>query len=178
MDIATAALIAEIIGAIAVVISLIYLSSQIRHGTKTAEDAAFRDVFASVGDLMAWMNAAPNKSILMKGLIDFRSLKGEEKFVFDSMLTMLVTLVESSVISNAAELVKDETMENWADYLGGRYFEYPGAREWWAGSKTNYISELQECVDRMIDAVDHESDYWAIKTPTRFPTEVQRSVQE
>ena len=35
----------EIIGALAVVVSLLYVAGQIRHNTKTSQDEAYRDIF-------------------------------------------------------------------------------------------------------------------------------------
>jgi hypothetical protein len=167
--------IGEIIGAVAVVISLLYLSNQIRHGTRTAEDAAFREVFGHVGTLVQWMNEPQHRPVLLKGLLEYDSLAPEEKVTFDSMLTMLLTYVESAVISNSAELIKDETMGNWREYVGTRYFAYPGAQQWWHGTKGIYIQGLQNWVDDMIEEVDMAADYWGIKVPpnksfSRIPT--------
>ena len=117
----------EIIGALAVVVSLLYLSYQIRQGTKTAEDAAFRDIFASTSARLSWVNEPNNRKILMTGLMDYNALGSEDRFAFDGMFPVLITFVESSMISNAAALVEHETMQNWAAYLQSRYFAYPGA---------------------------------------------------
>lgn len=155
----------EVIGALAVVASLIYLSFQIRQAAKTAEDAAFRDVFASVGDHMGRMLDAENRPVLLKGLADYQSLNPEDKFTFDGIFVILVTMVESSVISNAAELMKDETMDNWRYYMGTRFFAYPGAQDWWKDSRPIYITELQEFFDEIIASVDQDSDFWGIKAP-------------
>ena len=158
----------EVIGALAVVISLLYLSFQIRHAAKTAEDAAFRDVFASVGDHIGRMIDAENRPTLLKGLADYRSLSPEEKFTFDGIFTILLTMVESSVIANAAELMKDETLDNWRYYMGTRFFAYPGARDWWADSRAIYIPELQKFFEEIIASADHDSDFWGIKpTPDK-----------
>jgi len=159
------AAVSDAVGAIAVVVSLLYLSTQIRHGTKTAEDSAFRDIFATLTGHIDTMIEPPNREVILKGLSDYQSLAGEEKFTFDGVFVMLVTLVESTVISNAAELVKDETMENFGFYLRTRYFAYQGARDWWNDSKAIYIPELQTWFDQMIAKADPNSDFWGIKVP-------------
>ena len=75
-------------------------------------------------------------------------------------------MVESSVIANAAELVKDETMDNQRYYIGTRFFAYQGARDWWEDSRAIYISELQDWFDDLIANVDRDLDFWGIKVQT------------
>ncbi|MCZ6894275.1 MAG: hypothetical protein O7H40_09540 [Gammaproteobacteria bacterium] len=153
----------EVVGALAVVLSLLYLALQIRHSSKMAEDAAFRDVFSAVTVQFSAMTEGPNAEIILKGLVDFATLSGREKYIFDTQMACMVTLVESSFISNEAQFISDETMENWSFYLRPRYLAYPGWREWWGESKGVFIPEAQSWFDRQIDRADPSSDYWIIR---------------
>ena len=121
--------IGELIGALAVVLSLLYLARQIRHSSKMAEDTAFRDVFTGVTAQFASMAEGPNAEIILKGLKNFDELSGRERYVFDSHMSGFVTLVESSFISNKARFLSDETMENWGYFLRQKYVYYPGWQE-------------------------------------------------
>ena len=155
--------IGEVIGAVAVVFSLLYLATQVRHSSRTAEDAAFRDVFAAVTAQFTSMAEGPNSEIIIKGLKDFDSLTGSEKYTFDKLMSSFITLVESTFISNQGQFIPDETMENWSYVLRTRYFAYPGWRAWWEQSRAIYIPEAQEWFDRQIARTDQNSDYWRIK---------------
>ncbi len=153
----------EVVGALAVVLTLGYLAVQIRHSTKSAEDAAFRDVFSAVTVQFSSMLEGPNSDVILKGLVDFNGLTGREKYIFDGLMTSLITLVESSFISNEAQFVSDETMENWSFYLRTRYLSYPGWRDWWQETKQIYIPEAQSWFDRQLQRSDANSDFWGIK---------------
>lgn len=153
----------EVAGALGVIISLLYLAVQIRHSSKTAEDSATRDVFAAVGVQLATMVQEPNRDLVLKGLVEYRALSGAEKFTFDGLMGGLVILVESSVISNRANLLQDESMENWGFYLRPRFLAYQGFRDWWADSRGILVAEAQAWFDREIGKADSESDFWRIR---------------
>ncbi len=156
------ALVAEIAGGAGVIASLIYLAVQIRHSSKMAEDIAVRDVFGLVTHQFTSMAEGPNAEIILRGLIDFGSLAGRDKYIFDSLMTSFVTLVESTFISNQARFISDDTMENWSFFLRSRYLSYPGWQAWWSENKGVYIPEAQSWFDQQIDRADPESDYWGI----------------
>ena len=154
--------IGEIVGAGAVFVSLVYLAVQIRHSSKTAEDAAFREVFSAVTVLMSDLANDQNTGVVLKGLSDFGSLSPTEKYKFDNLFAALATLVESSFMSHEAEFVSEETMENWGYYLRTRYLRYPGWKTWWDGAKGVYVLEVQRWFDRQVKLAEKESDYWGI----------------
>ena len=154
--------IGEVIGAFAVVLSLLYLALQIRHSSKMAEDTALRDVFGVVTTQFASMVEGPNAEIILKGLKNFDELAGREKYIFDTHMSSFVTLVESTFISNQTRFISDETMENWSFVLRTRYIAYPGFQEWWTGAKKIYIQSFQIWMDRQIERSDPKLDYWGI----------------
>ncbi|MGR8946691.1 MAG: hypothetical protein ACU84Q_01500 [Gammaproteobacteria bacterium] len=154
--------ISEVVGAIGVIVSILYLATQIRHGARAAEDAAFRDAFVAVSDTLANMGEGENAEIILKGLRNFSDLNSREKYTFDSIMTGFFTLVESTIISNEVDLMSDETMENWSFVLRTRYLGYPGMQEWWGGAKKIYIQHAQDWMDRQIERSDAKLDYWGI----------------
>ena len=153
----------EVVGTFGVIVSLLYLALQIRHNTNTAEDSATRDVFAAVGVQLSQMVEHSNSEIILRGLVDYKSLRGHDKFTFDSLMGSLMVLVESSFISHGADLLSDETMENWGCYLRPRLLAYPGMRDWWSETKDIYVPPVQQWIDREIERTDIESDFWGIK---------------
>ena len=155
--------IGEVVGAMAVVLSLIYLSFQIRHATKASEDASFRSLVDSSGDQLRSMVEPSNRGIVLKGLGDYQSLNSEEKFVFDCELLQLITIAESSAIAKEAELIEGQILEDWSYYFSTRYFPYPGFREWWMGAKGVFSLEFRKWIDAEIAKADHDLDIWGIK---------------
>ena len=163
MDWDVIGVISEVVGATAVVVSLLYLAVQVRHGTKTTADAAFRDLFSALTVQWASMVEGPNSEVMLKGLVDFHGLSPREKYVFDGLMSGFVTLAESSILSNDAKFLADVTMENWGYLVRTRYLSYSGWRDWWQVSKEVYHPEAQAWFDRQLEATDSAADFWGIK---------------
>ena len=155
--------VAEVVGAAGVILSLLYLATQIRHGLTTAEDTATKDVIASVVTHLDAMAEESNRSSITRGLIDYRNLSGDEKVTFDSLVTSLLMMASSSLMSNRANLLPDELFSGWSGYLQPRFFAYQGMREWWEESRTVFIPEMQAWVDEELSKADTTSDFWGIK---------------
>jgi hypothetical protein len=155
--------IAEVVGALGVIFSLLYLAVQIRHGLTAAEDTATKEVVASVVVQLNAMAEGSNRSSITRGLIDYRNLSGDEKVTFDSLMTSLLMIVSSSFMSNKANLLTDELFSGWSGYLQPRLFPYPGMREWWDESRNVFIPEMQAWVDEEFAKADTNLDFWGIR---------------
>lgn len=143
--------IGEVVGAAAVVFSLIYVGTQIRQNTKISRDEAIREIYAATTHHLNVLAVPENAQCILKGLDNFDALNREEKYRFDNLMGGLINLVETSVLSNDADLIQDETMEAWANFLGPRYFGYPGISEWWYEARTVYAPSTRAWVDREIE---------------------------
>ena len=132
--------IGEVVGAVAVVASLLYLAVQVRQNSRIATDGAYRNSQSAIGSQVAMMIDAGNTPIILKGLESFESLTSEEKFNFDSLMLGLVSLIESELLSNRAQYLTDETMGNWSHYLQ-RYLVYPGWQDWWLLNKQSFAAK-------------------------------------
>lgn len=151
----------EVLGAIVVVASVIYLGIQIRHNTRASRDEAYRDIFTAVSSQFSIMAEPENCQVLLKGFANFKALTPGEKFQFDSLLCAWMTLLESSVISNEADLILDETMENWAHYMRPRFFCYSGFALWWEQAQGNFHPDAVQWVDRQIRKSEG-LDFWGL----------------
>jgi hypothetical protein len=155
--------VAEVVGALGVILSLLYLAAQIRQGLRSAEDTATKEVIASVVVQFNAMAEESNRSSITKGLIDYRNLSGDEKLTFDSLMTSLLMIVSSSFMSNRANLLTDDLFSGWSGYLQPRLFPYPGMREWWDEARNVFIPEVQAWVDKEFAKADTDQDFWGIK---------------
>lgn len=151
----------EVLGAVVVVASVIYLGVQIKHNTRASRDEAYRDIFTAVSAQFSKMAEPENNEVLLKGLANFTTLSPSEKFQFDSLMCAWMTLLESSVISNEADLILDETMENWAHYMRSRFFCYSGFSEWWEHAQGNFHPDAGQWVDRQISKSEG-LDFWGL----------------
>ena len=132
---------------------------------QAAQDAAYRDAFAAVSNKLSAMSDGPNGEIILKGLTDFDELSANEKYIFDNQLTGLFTLLESSIISNEANLILDESLENWSFVLRTRYLPYDGFHQWWECAEGIYMKQTADWLNKQVARTDRDSDFWGIKAP-------------
>ena len=140
----------EIIGALAVVITLIYLSAQIRQASESAKSsnvANFRlSNFAFVAEL-----------IRDKDLLDLytRAQSGaeitrEEKIRFDLVMLLLFRATESIHLENEKGGVDEELWESTNAHFGW-VLSQPGARASWDRQKRLFTRSFREHFDREVE---------------------------
>jgi hypothetical protein len=83
--------------------------------------------------------------------------------VFDSLILGLVTVIESSVLSNEKELLSQETIENWEFLLQTRFLPYQGVTDWWAEADGGFPPEFRNWFERQISTTDKSADFFRIK---------------
>jgi hypothetical protein len=154
---------AELLGAIGVIASLLYLATQIRQGTRTARDTAVRAMVAETNHQLHEMLRSGNSTVLFCGLADYNGLGGPEKFQFDSLIAGYLNVVESSIVSNDAMLLSDDTMECWGYYIRTRFLAYPGTLVWWEEAQAYFSVGMRDWMARQISQTDMNSDIWGIK---------------
>ncbi len=138
----------EVVGAIAVVCSLVYVGTQIRQNTRTSRDEAIREIYTATTNQLNALALPDNARCILKGLENFGALDPEEKYRFDNLMGALINLVETSILSNDVDLLQDESMDAWAGFLGPRYFVHPGMFEWWNQARSVYAASTQAWIDR------------------------------
>ena len=127
----TAALLAEIIGAIAVVVSLIYLAVQVRQNSVLLKTDSY-------GRALDWLSEfqfslgeddALNR-IFSRGIIDIESLKPRERTRMAWALYHAFGSFEFLFHSSRSGGLPDGIWERW-DGTVDWWLSYPGVRTWW-----------------------------------------------
>ena len=153
----------EVVGAIAVVLSLLYVAAQVRHGATTAANSTTPENYASAAEYLASMADSPNREIVLKALVGYEELGPPDKFTFDNLMVGWLTLAESAFISQEVDLMDQDAMETWGFYLRTRYLAYPGMLKWWSETKGSFVPAAQLWVEEQISRTDMNSDFWGIK---------------
>jgi hypothetical protein len=154
---------AEVFGAAAVVISLIYLATQIRQTGRVSAAAAFQGIIDGNNEHFRFLSAPENAALMAKGLKGFVALSPSERIGFEFLLAGLLNQVEATFITLQAQMMSEETMENWGWWLQTRIFCYEGAREWWEGAKLGYDPGVVAWIDQQVAAADTSLDYYGIR---------------
>lgn len=154
---------AELLGATAVVISLVYLAVQIRQSGRVSAAAAFQGIIDGITEHFRFMYAPENADVVAKGLADFRSLSATERMQFEALVAGMLNQVEASLITLHAQMMSGDTMENWAWWLRTRLFCYEGFRDWWSDAKQGYAPEVAEWINQQVALADTSLDFYGLK---------------
>jgi len=129
----------EILGAIAVVVSLVYLATQIRQNSKAVRNEALQRAIedrSSMAKITMQSDLAP---IWRRGLGEFDSLTDDEKVQFNGvMLTMISSHMGLRGLFLDGSLDRS-TFTIFEDDLTGVML-CPGVRTWWNETQSAYIT--------------------------------------
>lgn len=141
---------AESLGALAVVISLVYLAYQIRqntHAMRLAEydsrATAFREIVTNIG------RSAESARIFLEGGRDLDALSDVDNVQFVTMMNSAFTTFENFHYKTQQGMVDEQMSESWRNGLHA-YLAMPGVHRYWEYQRTMYTKRFQAYVDREI----------------------------
>ena len=151
--------IAELIGAIAVVVSLVYLAVQIRQNTRQVEEQARGQRFMVLGALGdQWRGFRSNvvsspevAGIWRRGNGNLSSLSDDERTVFDLLMVEFFWGIAYNWIMGVedglGEYLRYEIKDNLLVY------DSRGLRDWWATSahRNEYPTDVVNFVDKLME---------------------------
>ena len=131
----------EVIGAIAVIASLIYLAFEIRENTRAMQRAATQDIHRSLNDQARCLVESPDLAALF-----FRAsqrpdeLTGEERFRFQFLLSYVFSNFELAIEYYREGLLGDDMIEGYVQGIRP-LFENPLVVEWWEAEGQGVFSQ-------------------------------------
>jgi hypothetical protein len=121
----------EVIGAIAVIASLIYLAFEIRQNTRAMRRAATQDIHRSLNDQTRCLVESPDLAALyFRASQRPEELTGEERFRFQMLLAYVLSNFELAIEYYREGLLSDDVIEGWVKGIHP-LFENPVVVEWW-----------------------------------------------
>jgi len=144
MDWVVVGVVAEIVGAVAVVITLIYLAIQVRDSNQQARIATTQDV---VDQAARWKEliAADEKlaEVYSRGMADFIQLSDHERTRFDFLIRARLQIATGAVLARDAKLLNPNPGELEERVIEGEILnmlEQPGFQQWWSTTDRRGIS--------------------------------------
>jgi hypothetical protein len=132
--------IAEILGAVAVLTTLVYLAIQIRHLKKQNESDALDHVIDALNDFAGRIAESESlASIIQRGRVSYESLDEDERIRFDSIHMFLLNVLESWYLQEQElqSVMGGKGIENITNNI--TYFcDSPGFRDFWKHAKLVY----------------------------------------
>jgi len=143
--------IGEIVGSIAVVVSLVYVSLQIRHANKQSEIESFRHTWDGLNQFCDQVTASrETASTINRGRVSLDSLDEADYLVFEHIHLRLLNTLESWYLqllqTSRPGPYREQQIENLAGIVGG-YFGHPGTRALWRRLRP-YYPTIAEIVER------------------------------
>ena len=142
--------VAEVLGALAVVVSLLYLAAQVRRSADATHAASrYATAGLTTGILVPIACDAEVASIFRRGQMDPDSLSDDEGFRFDVLLYSIFDQWETmfSQVQRGAM-----SKEDWAKYensIIGVYLAQPGSQRFWEKTSDMYSASFREYVDQV-----------------------------
>ena len=139
MSLSDLASIGNFVSGAAVLISLVYLASQVRQDTKATRAAIHQNV------LTGWLGAAnlvaQHAGVFAKGLAadkeTFDALSDPDKLIFVTVVAAMFRHYENVFLQNREGYVRSEDWHAWTNHLL-MYFSMPGVRYWWTMRRASF----------------------------------------
>ena len=140
--------VSEVIGAIAVVISLVYLGVQIRIQNRESRIASVHDVLEGFRAEISAFSDVKLAELLSKGTKDFEALSDTEKIQFVAMIQGPLRLWEEAYFQHRANRLSLE-MWNGIHAQMRDFTATPGSQKVWALRRHTYSEEFRTYVDNI-----------------------------
>jgi hypothetical protein len=140
----------QVVAAIGVIPSLIYLAVQVREQNKERRRAGINLLTAQWSELVKTAQESREfAEVFLEGMRSFRDLDGPDKLRFSAFFTRFTRNCEGMFI-----YYRDGALEKalWdgVERTMTDYFAYPGAREWWETRKHWLTDEFRAVVEEVI----------------------------
>ncbi len=122
--------IGEFVGAVGVVVSLVYLAVQIRQNTKATRANSVQDLTENINKAAENLIEPENAELYLRGIRSYATLTPEEKLRFGQLINVLVNRLDTLLEFQRLGFVRKSYVE--AQTEGFRMIlRHPGVREYW-----------------------------------------------
>jgi hypothetical protein len=138
----------EIVGAMGVIVSLLYLASQVRSNSRQLRHASAQAVLDKLNGLIGHLAfTAGAGDVWSRGLSGLDSLRDDEEIVrFSSMLLQAFWAYEEVLHYRAAGLIEDWAWTH-AKAPVEHFMRTPGFQQWWALRRDWFGLEFREHIE-------------------------------
>jgi hypothetical protein len=147
----------EILGAVAVVISLGYVAVQIRQNTEATKDLAGQNLTAANTEINYLISTNDDLArILYEGTTDRNSLKGHEQLRFNTLLFGIYNQFDFAFRRHSEGKLEEASWIK-IKYEIPLYLHLPGWLSWWHQDKARFSAEFVAFVDNELSVFQSPS---------------------
>jgi hypothetical protein len=143
----------EILGAAAVVITLVYLAMQIRQNTKATQSSTFQGATNALNHINMSVSTDPNLvRIMAQEKVSMNDLSSEDQVRYSFLLLSLFRVRETIYFDHDQGITTHQSWIRELDSLRSN-LQTPIVREWWAENPFGFTPEFTEVVDEIIQEI-------------------------
>lgn len=160
--------VAEFIGAIGVIASLLYLAGQIRHSRRVAQEDAARSVLSKMNAFLDGISREHGLAdVWVRGSADLSSLKDQAEAVqFSTFMLSIFRTYEEALAYQEAGVEWD--WDGWKAQIR-EFIQTPGVAQWWSARQHWFSRPFQEMMTRY--QAEGGSPVRPIVSPAQVPIE-------
>ena len=154
MDFKAIGAVAEIVSAIGVIASLIYLAIQVRQNTRAVRNSTHHALTTTRLDYIALVAENPDLSrILRVGSEDYAALAEDERHRFDLIMYYSFSAGENFFYQYTQGALDQGQWERWCETLR-QYFTQQGIREWFASTPRRFSASFSDFLENEFKKAD------------------------
>lgn len=150
MDIEVAANFADVISGVAVFVSLVYVSIQIRRNTRVSQGIAIQQAFTSTQEIYTWHANNSDVSALYAKFNQGKQLSLTEMVRIAHLMLGMIELYQVYFILNKLDMMDDKTFNSFFRKII-LVLGTPTARKWFTTNKGFFQSDFVAHVDKLLD---------------------------
>lgn len=145
--------ISEVVGALAVVLSLVYVGVQIRQNTRQVRVATHDGTTRDFRQFTRQMLASGLTQVFSQGLEDYASLSEEQKLEFAFMMYDVFKAFENVHYHYLHGTLGEDAWGGWRRFIAS-YASAPGAQHYWSVRRDIFTSDFQNFIEELEPAED------------------------
>jgi hypothetical protein len=136
----------ELVGGLAIIVSLVYVGLQVKQSTAAARVATSQSFSTQYTETMLQIADPGFRDIWWRGITGLDNLKGSETAAFMAVMGSIVRMWESFYLQKQEGTFEPRIFDSWMIQLLD-LFAQQGVREYWAIRKHQFTSEFVEFLD-------------------------------
>ena len=148
----------EMVGAIAVVVSLVYLAVQVRQSTRAQRIENSSRILDRTAAMQGALSRDPAMSVLFsKGISDPSKLTAQERIQFTWAMYEFFGALEFMFIAAKENSVPEEIWTRWSS-AAAWWLTFPGVQAWWEVRPIPFADSFSAYVESLLDDNPTDAD--------------------
>ena len=152
----------EFVGAAAVVVTLIYLTKQIRQSNTAAETAAIQAFFDSTESLTRGLHS--NGDLIRRGIRDWNSLNQDEQGDLSSIFLDWASKIHMGYRLYLRHVIDGQTYDSWESTFVS-ILKTSGGAQWWSNASAFWPQDFQQQIEAMLADEGSDIPGWDVVMP-------------